>query len=161
MSILTRHRDGAATDEDLLVRIAAGDADAYRVLVERHAPIAYALAFRLCLDTAAAEATAQKCLVSVWQDSHNWVAENTPFAVRLHASVVGSSTCAEPKTSLGCSLEDAVAMLPPQQRVALTLLYVAQFKPADIALVLGITDDDVGILLQRVRRALRETGIAS
>ena len=45
-------------DEDLVARVATGDAGAFEVVYDRHARVAFSLAFRLLGDRAAAEEAA-------------------------------------------------------------------------------------------------------
>ncbi|MFN8123600.1 MAG: sigma-70 family RNA polymerase sigma factor [Thermoleophilia bacterium] len=54
-------------DEDLVARVATGDAGAFEVVYDRHARVAFSLAFRLLGDRAAAEDLVQDAFLSVWR----------------------------------------------------------------------------------------------
>jgi RNA polymerase sigma-70 factor, ECF subfamily len=54
-------------DEDLMRHVAAGDAQAFAVLYERHANVAFSLAFRMCGRSAIAEEVVQEAFLSLWR----------------------------------------------------------------------------------------------
>jgi RNA polymerase sigma-70 factor, ECF subfamily len=54
-------------DEDLMRYVAAGDAQAFAVLYERHAGVAFSLAFRMCGRSAIAEEVVQEAFLSLWR----------------------------------------------------------------------------------------------
>lgn len=54
-------------DEDLVARVATGDAAAFEVVYDRHARVAFSLAFRLLGDRAAAEDLVQDAFLLVWR----------------------------------------------------------------------------------------------
>lgn len=56
-----------ARDEDLLLRVAAGDEHAFRELFSRYASVAHALAFRLVRHAHVAEEIVQESFLAVWR----------------------------------------------------------------------------------------------
>jgi RNA polymerase sigma-70 factor (ECF subfamily) len=70
MGLRSRPRDlSRLADEDLLGVVEAGDERAFEVLYDRHARIAYSLAYRLLGDAAAAEDLVQDAFLAVWRGS--------------------------------------------------------------------------------------------
>lgn len=168
-------------DDALLERMKGDDADAYRLLVERHVDRAYALALRTLRNPADAEDVAQEALVKAWTHRHSWQPGKAKFSTWLYRVVFNrcidlkrmpSNSClddvAEPEDDQPDSvdtiqrrqvysrLEDAMATMPEQQRAALTLAYFDDMGNAEIAAVLGTTVQAVESLLKRGRQGLRE-----
>ena len=54
-------------DEDLLTLVERGDADAFEAIYDRHARVAFSLAFRLLGDRQAAEDLVQDAMLAVWR----------------------------------------------------------------------------------------------
>jgi RNA polymerase sigma-70 factor, ECF subfamily len=70
MGLLSRPRDlSRLADEDLLGMVEAGHERAFEVLYDRHARVAYSLAYRLLGDSAAAEDLVQDAFLAVWRGS--------------------------------------------------------------------------------------------
>ncbi|MCR6632554.1 MAG: sigma-70 family RNA polymerase sigma factor [Magnetospirillum sp.] len=170
-----------ADDDTLLERMKADDAEAYRILVERHVDRAYALALRTLRNPADAEDVAQEALVKAWTHRHSWQAGKAKFSTWLYRVVFNrcidlkrlpSNAClddvAEPEDGQPDSVDaihrrqvydrlgDAMASMPDQQRAALTLAYFDDMGNAEIAQVLGTTVQAVESLLKRGRQGLRE-----
>lgn len=168
-------------DDALLARMKDDDAAAYRLLVERHVDRAYAIALRVLGNVADAEDVAQECLVKVWTHRHSWQDGKAKFSTWLYRVVVNrcidlrrrpTSECLddvpEPMDDEADSvtrihraqvfgrLEDAMARLPEQQRLALTLSYFDDLGNAEIADILDTTVSAVESLLKRGRQTLRE-----
>lgn len=168
-------------DDTLLERMKADDADAYRLLVERHVDRAYALALRTLRNPTDAEDVAQEALVKAWTHRHSWQPGKAKFSTWLYRVVFNrcidlkrmpSSACiddvAEPeadqpdsvdtihRSQVYSRLEDAMATMPEQQRAALTLAYFDDMGNSEIATVLGTTVQAVESLLKRGRQGLRE-----
>jgi RNA polymerase sigma factor (sigma-70 family) len=57
-----------ARDEDLLLRVGAGDERAFRELFGRYAAVAHALAFRLVRQSQVAEEIVQEAFLAVWRN---------------------------------------------------------------------------------------------
>src|SRR4029077_4345455 len=54
-------------DEELMQLVAASDADAFEVILERHADAAFALAYRMCGRQAIAEDVTQDAFLAIWR----------------------------------------------------------------------------------------------
>src|SRR5205085_9504025 len=63
---------GEASDEELMVRIAAGNEPAFRELARRHTPLALGLARRVTANAAEAEEVVQEALLRVWINAPRW-----------------------------------------------------------------------------------------
>jgi len=61
-----RAPDPTPSDEELIVRVLAGDQDAYTVLVERHSDLVYAIVSRIVLNEADADDVAQEAFVRAY-----------------------------------------------------------------------------------------------
>lgn len=59
-------------DEDLLTLVERGDAEAFEAIYDRHARIAYSLAFRLLGDRQAAEDLVQDAMLAVWRGASGY-----------------------------------------------------------------------------------------
>ncbi|MGE5517208.1 MAG: sigma-70 family RNA polymerase sigma factor [Bacteroidota bacterium] len=173
--------DVEADDDTLLERMKADDADAYRILVERHVDRAYALALRTLRNPTDAEDVAQDALIKAWTHRHSWQAGKAKFSTWLYRVVFNrcidlkrmpSNSCiddvSEPEDDTPDSVDtiqrrqvfdrlgDALSTMPEQQRAALTLAYFDEMGNAEIAAVLGTTVQAVESLLKRGRQGLRE-----
>ncbi|HET9125134.1 MAG TPA: sigma-70 family RNA polymerase sigma factor [Solirubrobacteraceae bacterium] len=54
-------------DEDLMVRVQEGDPRAFEVIFDRHADVAFSLAYRMCGRRAVAEDVVQDAFLSLWR----------------------------------------------------------------------------------------------
>ena len=54
-------------DEDLMARVQEGDSRAFEVIFDRHADVAYSLAYRMCGRRATAEDIVQEAFLSLWR----------------------------------------------------------------------------------------------
>ncbi|HZB78944.1 MAG TPA: sigma-70 family RNA polymerase sigma factor [Actinomycetota bacterium] len=61
-----------ARDEDLLMRVGAGDDRAFRELFARYASVAHALAFRLVRQAQVAEEIVQEAFLAVWRSPERY-----------------------------------------------------------------------------------------
>ncbi len=168
------------SDVELVERSRARDADAFGKLVARHQQLVFGVALARCRDAALAEDLAQEAFVTAWRDLDrlrdgnrigSWVAG---IARNLAASAVRTrvrrdGVPIEPPADVPSPEDHAVeredrellaralAEIPEAHREALVLYYLQGESVAQIAAVLGVTEDLVKQRLSRARRALRET----
>lgn len=167
------------SDQELMARIAAGDAAAFRILSRRHAPRALAVARRILGSSAAADDVVQDALLRVWIHAPRWrpAAEPRTWLYRIvvnlcldekrrprAAPLEAAGDVADPGADAAANLEArerdhllaaAVAALPPRQRAAIVLTYQEGLANAEAAAVLDTSVGGVETLLVRARRALR------
>jgi len=168
-------------DLPLLHRIAAGDADACRELVDRHLPVLHATATRLLGDAAEAQDVCQEVFVSAWQAARTWQPGRARF--RTWMLRVATNAChdrhrrrrpqdadaldeleslapdPEQRTALverEQRLAAALAILPERQRAAIVLCHFEDCSQAEAAGILDISEEALESLLARGRRRLRE-----
>jgi len=168
-----------ADDRALVARARAGDAAAFRTLVERHHARAIALARRVLRDDAEAEEAAQDAFLKAWSALPGF-REESRFGTWLHRIVFRraldrldalkarrrhedaapswpeeSAQGAGPGLPGAERLRDLVDALPPMQRAAVTLFYFEDRSVQEAARVLGTNENTVKTHLHRARAALR------
>jgi RNA polymerase sigma-70 factor (ECF subfamily) len=176
-------QSGAGQDDDdaaLLARVAAGEAGAFRNLMDRHLPTVLAISRRMLRDDAEAEDVAQETLLRLWRNAAGL--ELGPNGVRPWLRRVASNLCidrvrarrnttltdtvpeqAEPagqfrqlaERELGARVDAALKALPERQRLALTLFHYEGMSQIEVGEAMGISDEAVESLLARARRALK------
>jgi len=176
-------RSGPEESEDeavVLARVAAGDEQAFRGLVDRHLPTVLAIGRRMLRDDAEAEDVAQETLLRLWRNAAGL--ELGPNGVRPWLRRVVSNLCidrvraqrnttvtdAVPEQSqpagqvrqlaereLGSRVDAALKALPERQRLALTLFHYEGMSQIEVGEVLGVSDEAVESLLARARRTLK------
>jgi RNA polymerase sigma-70 factor, ECF subfamily len=172
--------DEIEDEVDLLARVAAGEASAFRGLVDRHLPTVLAIGRRMLKDDAEAEDVAQEALLRLWRNAA--ALELGPGGVRPWLRRVASNLCidrvrarrnttvtdqvpeeAEPagqvrtlvERELSARVDGALKALPERQRLAITLFHYEGMSQIEVGEVLGISDEAVESLLARARRSLK------
>jgi RNA polymerase sigma-70 factor (ECF subfamily) len=174
-------RGGPEDDEAaLLARTAAGDAAAFRGLVDLHLPTVLAIARRMLKDDAEAEDVAQEAMLRLWRNAAGlelgaggarpWlrrVASNLCIdRVRGRRNMVVSDTLPEEseppsqvrqiaERELSTRVDAALKSLPERQRLALTLFHYEGMSQIEVGAAMGISDEAVESLLARARRTLK------
>lgn len=168
-------------DEELLVRLAADDEGAFRLLVERHIDRAFGIALRIVGSRADAEDVVQDTMLKVWTHRGKWQHGRAKFSTWLYRVVtnrcidlhrrprtdnvdaVPEPADAQPdvvsamqRNEVTHMLEDAMQRLPEQQRVAVILSYHENMSNGEIAEVMETTVSAVESLLKRGRQQLRD-----
>ena len=83
--------DGTGEEIRLLARVAAGEGDAFRGLVDRHLPTVLAIARRMLRDDAEAEDVAQETKLRLWRNAA--ALELGPNSLRPWLRRVASNLC--------------------------------------------------------------------
>jgi RNA polymerase sigma-70 factor (ECF subfamily) len=172
--------DENGEETELLARVAAGESEAFRGLVDRHLPTVLAIARRMLRDDAEAEDVAQETMLRLWRNVAGL--ELGPHGVRPWLRRVASNLCIDrvrarrnttvveemPEQSappsqvrhlaereLGQRVDAALQALPERQRLAITLFHYEGMSQIEVGEVLGISDEAVESLLARARRTLK------
>ena len=172
--------DEAEDEAALVARVAAGEAPAFRALVDRHLPTVLAIARRMLRDDAEAEDVAQETLLRLWRNAARLeLGEGgvRPWLRRVAANLCIDRVRAQRNTSLGEALPEevepasqmttlverelgrrvdaALKALPERQRLALTLFHYEGMSQIEVGEAMGISDEAVESLLARARRTLK------
>ncbi|CAK0766637.1 RNA polymerase sigma-70 factor, ECF subfamily [uncultured Gammaproteobacteria bacterium] len=172
---------GEDSDADLMARIACGEREAFRTLMDRHLPFVYRLAARVVGNLADAEDVAQEAFLRVWRHADRFQPTAAPFTAWLNRVVVNlcldrlrkpmplpleAAPEADDPAPDGLArlvatdqrklIAAAVAALPERQRVALVLCYYEEHSNAEAARMLSVTVSALESLLIRARRTLRD-----
>lgn len=167
-------------ETELLARVAAGEAEAFRNVVDRHLPTVLAIGRRMLRDDAEAEDVAQEAMLRLWRNAAGL--ELGPGGVRPWLRRVVSNLCidrvrarrnttvtdaipeeSEPpgqvrqlaERELSRRVDAALKALPERQRLAITLFHYEGMSQIEVGQVLGISDEAVESLLARARRTLK------
>jgi RNA polymerase sigma-70 factor (ECF subfamily) len=170
-------------DEELMERVAGNDADAFEVVLERHADAAFSLAYRICGRRSLAEDIAQEAFLSIWRSGarydrargsvrtwtlgivHNRAVDalrRSGVHDRRRASDEGiEETLVAPERTESQALDNAVSHeirgalgeLPAEQRRVIELAYFGGFTHLEIASML---DTPVGTVKGRMRLGLNK-----
>jgi RNA polymerase sigma-70 factor (ECF subfamily) len=168
-------------DEDhrLMVRVAEGDADAFRTLAERHAPSITAHAKRMLRDASEAEDVVQEAFLRLWKTAGSYRPE-ARLSTFLHHIVHNlcldrlrakrptdadalDALVSEDRPSRELMMQsrarrvhEEVLALPERQRAALSLVHFEGLSNLEAAQILEVTVEALESLLSRGRRTLRE-----
>jgi RNA polymerase sigma-70 factor, ECF subfamily len=164
------------TDEDLLVRVAGGDRDAFGDLYRRYARAVLGLALRRLGDRGRAEDAVQEAFASIWRSARSYRRERGPVApwlytvarnaiadrgrARVETSVepvdAPSGAAGPPERAeqawVAWRVHRALEELPGTERSVLELAYWGELSQSEIADFLGIP---LGTVKTRTRSGLR------
>jgi RNA polymerase sigma-70 factor (ECF subfamily) len=169
------------SDDELMVRVAAGERTAFDGLVDRHLPRCLRLAERVVGSRAEAEEVAQEFFLRVWTGAGRWRTSaegGARFTTWLYRVVVNlcldrrrrpgfvpldsagdpadSALTALHKSRAAARVAGAVAALPERQCAALVLCFYEGLSGRAAAEILELTPAAVESLLVRARRRLRD-----
>jgi RNA polymerase sigma-70 factor (ECF subfamily) len=168
-------------DEDLMQLVRRGDADAFALIYDRHATVAFSLAFRITGNRSAAEDVVQEAFLGLWRSTARY--ERTRGSVRtwvlgivhnraidsLRRSLVHSKRrasdegieerlVAKEHTDVEVArrheareVRGALDTLPPEQCKVIELAYFGGFTHSEIATML---ETPVGTIKGRMRLGL-------
>lgn len=171
-------------DDDLARAAAAGDADAFGLLIERHYDRFHRLAWRWCGSRTEAEDIAQDVCVKIGRAIRGWRGEAafatwayrivyTSATDRLRArqrlrlvepskmtvlAEAGAEQAADDRPDAGvmkAELWGEVRRLPDQQRDAVMLVYGEDMSHCEAAAVMGCTEKTVSWHLHEARKRLK------
>jgi len=170
-------------DEDLMVFVRRGDAKAFGVVYDRHAPAAYSLAYRIVGSRNGAEDVSQEAFLSLWRSGARY--DRTRGSVRtwvlgiVHHRAIdflrrsgvhdrrrasdegieerfesGERTDVEvARREEGGTIREALVTLPPEQTQVIELAYFGGFTHTEIATMVGAP---VGTVKGRIRLGLKK-----
>jgi len=180
MAISTMHR-ASERDEELMERVAGGDARAFEAIYDRYSRRAYSLARRITGQVAGAEEATQEAFLALWRGASRFDPERASLATWLLALVryrsidllrrgmpraqdrvltegaAESIEAPERTEDQVIALQEydqalrLVAELPPEQREVIDLAYFAGYSQTEIAARVGIP---LGTVKGRVRLGL-------
>jgi RNA polymerase sigma-70 factor, ECF subfamily len=181
LNTMGEHRLRGLADEELMVRLSRGDADAFDLIYERHADAAFSLAYRISGSRAAAEEVAQDAFLALWRNGaryeqsrgsvrnwilgivHNRAIDALRRAVRHESRRAGDEGLAERlmapdrtdeevgRREEAGTIRTLLDDLPADQRRVIELAYFAGFTHTEIAAMLEIP---VGTVKGRMRLGL-------
>lgn len=171
-----------ADDDNVLVaRVAARDADAFRLLVDAHTRTVHRIAFRMLGDASGAEDVTQEALLRLWDHAARWRGDGPGVAAWL--TRVANNLCLDRlrrrKFSSGEAVPDradhapnaddlmdeakmtivtkqCIGTLSDRQRTAIILTYYEDMSNNDAATVLDMNIKAFESLLLRARQSLRQ-----
>lgn len=173
----------ASSDPDaaLMARLAGGDRDAARLLMERRLPRILGLARRMLNDPVEAEDVAQDTFLRVWKSASRW--REGEARVETWMSRIAINLCydrlrrkretlmetlperpsQEPSADAviragetSRAVLDALGTLPERQRLAVELCHFQEMSNIEAAQLMEISVDALESLLARGRRKLRQ-----
>jgi RNA polymerase sigma-70 factor (ECF subfamily) len=174
------HSLASLADEDLLAQVGRADDEAFAVLYDRHARVAYSLAYRLLGSRESAEDLVQDVFLAVWRGSQSYsplrgsvrtwllsivhhrgvdrLRTSSAMARRQEALVREEAGRIEPdaaEAAIGAveaeSVRRALADLPAEQLDVVRLAYFGGFTHQEIAEALEVP---LGTVKSRMRLAL-------
>lgn len=171
------------SDETLMERVCASDAEAFAELYDRHGALAFRVARSICRDTGSAEDAVQEGFLDVWRHRGSYQAGRGSFrpwaisvvrnraidslrrdAVRFRVGFAEDREAPVdmqgdgPEQDLVAGddrekMRQIIAVLPDAQCEVITLAYYAEMSQAEIAAHLGIP---VGTVKGRMRLGLEK-----
>jgi RNA polymerase sigma-70 factor (ECF subfamily) len=171
----------AVLDDALVAEIARGSADAFAVLVDRHTPALFRVAWRMLGNAADAEDAVQETMTRLWTRASEWKSGGLGARPWLHRvcinhcldrlrrrrHIADAEVPEQVDPAMGAEaamLSDetraqtraAIMQLPERQRAAIILTYYEELPNAVVAEILELNIKALESLLFRARQALRQ-----
>lgn len=169
------------SDDALLARVAADDAQALRRLMDRHAPRLLVLAERTAGSADDADDVVQEAFVKLWEKAPDWSHDGPArlstwlYRIVLNGAIDRRRRRRHDPLEQVATLPDGrgdalvraaerqrdrlvralLGELPDRQAAALTLYYFGELSAPEAAAVLGVSLSAMEALLVRGRKALR------
>jgi RNA polymerase sigma-70 factor (ECF subfamily) len=169
-------------DEDLISLADGGDTQAFAALYDRHARVAYSLAYRMMGERQAAEDLVQEAFLKVWRSAGSYRVEKASVRTwvlsilnnrgidelrssasrrRTQDRVEAQTSTSQPseafaetwRNSQGEQVREALRGLPPEQLTVLELAYFSGYTHKEIAELLGLP---LGTVKGRMRLGLQK-----
>jgi RNA polymerase sigma-70 factor (ECF subfamily) len=169
-------------DEDLISLADGGNTQAFAALYDRHAKVAYSLAYRMMGERQAAEDLVQEAFLKVWRSAGSYRVERASVRTwilsilnnrgidelrssasrrRTQDRVEAQTPTAQPseafaetwRNSQGEQVREALGGLPPEQLKVLELAYFSGYTHMEIAELLGLP---LGTVKGRMRLGLKK-----
>lgn len=175
----------ALPDASLMKRVAEGDSIAFRQLANRHLDRAHNIALRVLHNREDAEEAVQDAMAKVWRKAPTFDPERSAFSTWFYriltnaaldklrrrpppaddidlmgdtlADLVETGEDAWARQGEARRIRDAIARLPPQQRVAVVLCYYEDFTQPEAASIMDIHLKALEGLLFRAKSSLRRS----
>ncbi|TDQ09614.1 RNA polymerase sigma factor [Pedobacter metabolipauper] len=174
------------TDQDLIIQILEGNTTAYAELVKRHQRFVFTLALRFAKNREDAEEIAQDCFVKayralgtfkqtskfstwlytiVYTTSMSFLRKNRldtlslndeENGIHLESQISPLNADLAEKRSTNAYLNQAIAMLLPDDATIIALFYMGEQSLEEIAQVLNMEANTVKVKLHRSRLRLKE-----
>jgi RNA polymerase sigma-70 factor, ECF subfamily len=184
---MSRDRLRRLADEELMGLVAGNDAEAFEVVLERHADAVFSLAYRMCGRRSLAEDVAQESFLTLWRSGASYdrsrgsvrtwalgVTHNRAVDTLRRAGVHDRRLASEdgieerlqaPESTDGQAIANVTSHevrgvldeLPTEQRRVIELAYFGGFTQTEIA---SILDTPLGTVKGRMRLALEKLKVA-
>ncbi len=173
----------ALTDADLMARVKRGEVLAFRLLSMRHVGRAHAIAVRITHNREDAEEAVQDALAKIWQHAARYDDGRGAFGTWFYSILTRcaldrlrrrrptaeniddhTDALADPRENGEAAwlrqgdakrIQNAVAALPPQQKLAVVLCYYEAFTQPEAARIMNMNLKALEGLLFRAKKALK------
>ncbi len=171
------------SDEELILRVAGGDKNAFSALSRRYSKSLYGLVYRMFYSFSMAEDVTQEVMLKIWRKADMWDSEKGSVFSWMYKIAVNH--CLDEKRKNKHSfvrdlpdesfisrddlqdevlqseqeykiVMDEVKNLPERQRIAVNLFFYEGLRVKEVAESMGATEKAVENLLLRGKKTLRE-----
>ncbi|MEJ8844164.1 RNA polymerase sigma factor [Lacibacter sp. H375] len=178
--------DNGSTDKEIITRVLKGDQRAYEVIVNRYQSFVFTIAFRYAKNREDAEELAQNAFIKAYRCLNDYrgdakfstwlytivtslcltflrkkklqvhsIDQDHVFELADQQDAGMKANIVEEKSKIKM-VNDAIALLPPDDAKLLLLFYKGEQSLEEIGLILGIQPNNAKVKLHRARQKLRE-----